>query len=211
MKKDYVTLVLCMSMLFCFGQKEVDSTQQKPNPIIYANFMIGGASSAKGEVSGLTFGFDVNYQINKDLLTFRSTYIAERNNDVGFAAFLIFPLFVGGDSMNEYALLYGKRFIFNSSAISVSAGISSNLLKYTKVVNDESIKFRKSYIAIPFEVNFNLFKSEKRRFRVLYGLIPVGKPTAFGRSFGVKLFGSFGASNYFGLGLNLGLGWHKTY
>jgi hypothetical protein len=200
-----------MSMLFCFGQEEVDSTQQKSNPIIYADFMIGGASTANGEVNGLTFDFDVNYQINKDLLTFRSTYIAERNNDVGLAAIFIFPSFLGGDSMNEYALLYGKRFIFNGSAISVSAGISSNLLKYTKVVNDDNIKFRKSYIAIPFEVNFNLFKSEKRRFRVLYGLIPVGKPTAFGRSFGVKLFGSLGKFNYFGFGLNFGLGFHKNY
>jgi hypothetical protein len=199
-----------MNMLFCFGQSENDSLKVKTNPIIYADFLFGGSNSGN-EVNGLTLGFGVNYQINKDLLTFRTTYIAEKNDDAGLAAILIFPMYIGGDSMNEFALLYGKRFIFNSSALSVSVGVSTNLLKYTNVINNESLKFRKSYVAIPFELNFHLFKGEKRRFRVLYGIIPIGKPTSFGRSFGVKLFGSFGTYNYFGIGINLGLGWHKNY
>lgn len=211
MKKKYLTLVLCVNMLYGFGQKETDSLHIKTNPIIYADFLLGGSSSSNGEVSGMTFGFGVNYQINKDVFTFRSNYIYEINKEKGFEALLVLPLFKGGDSMNEFALLYGKRFIFYNSALSVSVGVSSNLLKYTDVINDESHKFRASYIAIPFELNFHLFKGEKRRFRVLYGIIPIGKPTSFGRSIGFKLFGSLGNHNYYGLGINFGLGSHKNY
>jgi hypothetical protein len=197
-------------MLFCFGQNETDSLSIKSNPIIYADFLFGGSNSGN-QVNGLTFGFGINYQINKDLLTFRTTHIAEKNKEAGLAAILIIPMFVGGDSMNEFALMYGKRFIFNSSALSISVGASTNLMKYTQIINDESLKFRESYFAVPFELNFHLFKGEKRRFRVLYGLIPIGNPTSFGRSFGIKFFGSIGKFNYFGLGMNFGFGWHKNY
>lgn len=206
-KRDYFILVFfCVNL--CLAQKEKDTTQLKSNPILYADFLIGGSS---GEAEGLTFGFDINYQLKKDLITFRSTYVNEKNRESGIAAILIIPAFIGGDSMNEFALLYGKRFIFNSSAISVSAGVSTNVLKYTAYKNNIAYKYRKSYIAIPFEINFNLFKGEKRPYRILYGLIPIGKPTSFGKSFGIKFFGSFGEYNYYGLGLNLGFGWHKKY
>ena len=208
-RKYYYLFFTFLSTLYCFAQQ--DSTQVKSNnsnPIIYGDIMLGGSG---GEVKGLTIGFDLNFQINKDLITLRSNYIIDKNDDVGFAAILIFPIYIGGDSTYEYALLYGKRFIFEGSALSFSIGISSNLVKYKEIINDEKFKRRKSYIGIPFEVNFNFFKNVKKRYRIVYGLIPVGKPTVFGRSIGFKFFGNFGKFNYFGFGINYGFGWHKKY
>lgn len=191
------------------AQTQVDSIKVKSNPIIFGDFMIGGAG---GEANGFAFVFDLNYQINKDLITLRSTYLLAENKDVNILeALLIIPLFIGGDSVNEFSLLYGKRFIFDGSALSISAGVSTNLIKFKETINDERIAQRNSYIGIPFEVNFNFFKKEKKRYRAIYGLIPVGKPTSFGRSIGLKVFGNFGEYNYFGIGLNSGLGWHKKY
>ncbi|MEM5563546.1 hypothetical protein WNY78_00450 [Psychroserpens sp. AS72] len=210
MKKHYNFILVFFCVSLCLAQNVEESARSESNPIIYGNFMIGVGGSSN-EVSGLTLGFDVNYQINKDLFTFRTTYIAEENREAGFAAILIFPRYTGGDSMNEFALLYGKRFVFSGSALSLSAGLSTNLLKYSHYVDGDKIRFRKSHMAIPFELNFNIFKARKKRIRVFYGIIPVGQPTSFGRSFGVKLFGSLGEVNYFGLGLNFGFGWHKKY
>jgi len=60
-------------------------------------------------------------------------------------------------------------------------------------------------------VNVKWFKKEKKRFRAYYGLIPIGKPTSFGRSFGFKLYGNIGKLSYVGIGINYGFGWHKRY
>jgi len=208
MRRNYCIILLLINVLLCFSQQDSTQVKTNDNPILYGGFTFGGSG---GKVDGLTFGANLNYQINKDLITFRSIYIIDKNNDVGLAAIFIIPLFFGGDSMNENALLYGKRFIFEGSALSISAGISSNLRKYKVNVNNESIQKRSSYIGIPFEVNFDLFKNRKKRYRIIYGLIPIGKPTAFGRYFGIKFFGNFGKFNYFGLGMNFGLGWHKKH
>lgn len=208
MRKYIYTIFILLYSFFGFAQQDSTQVKRKSNPILYGDFLIGGSG---GKATGITFGFDLNYQINKDLITFRSIYILDKNKEVGFEAILIFPIFHGGDSMNEFALLYGKRYVFDGSALSISVGVSTNLIKKKIVQNDENITFRDSYVGIPFEVNFNIFKKEKRRFRIVYGLIPVGKPTAFGRSIGIKFFGNIGEFNYFGLGINTGLGWHKKY
>ena len=205
--KNYLTLFLLLIGLTLSSQNNANSTKLKTAPILYTSIL--GGWSGGHEVEGLTLSVDLNYQINKDLFTFRTLHIAEKNNDVNFfEALLIIPIFSGGDSVNEYALLYGKRFIFNSSALSFSAGISSNLIKYT---NNTSIKVRDTYVGIPWEVNWHLFKGRKKRFRLLYGIIPVGKPTSFGRNIGVKLYGNIGKFNYIGIGITSGIGWHKKY
>jgi hypothetical protein len=202
----YFILFLCYNSS---AQIDTDSIKVKSNPIIFGDFMIGGAG---GEANGLAFVFGLNYQINKDLITLRSAYLLAENKNVNILeALLIIPIFIGGDSVNEFSLLYGKRFVFNGSALSISAGVSTNLIKFKETINDEKIARRNSYIGIPFEINFNFFKKEKKRYRVVYGLIPVGKPTSFGKSIGLKVFGNFGEYNYFGIGLNTGIGWHKKY
>lgn len=205
----WLCLVLLVLAQPSFSQENVTTDSEKENPILYLDFLVGAGGTK--EVSGLTFGLGLNYQKRNDLFTFKMSYVAEANKDAGLASILIIPIFVGGDSMNEYALLYGKRFVFDASALSISAGFSSNIIKYDITEEGNNIKNRVSYMAFPFEINYHFFKSKKKRFRVLYGLIPVGKPTAFGRSFGLKLYGSFGKFNSFGLGVNIGLGWHKKY
>ncbi|MFD1161519.1 MULTISPECIES: hypothetical protein [Hwangdonia] len=209
MKNQLLLFCLFIISFYGIGQNDADSTQVKQNPIIYGDFMIGGAG---GEARGLSFVFDLNYQFNKDLITFRSLHLLDKNEDVNFfEAIFIFPIYMGGDSMNEFSLLYGKRFIFDGSALSISAGVSQNLRKFEETINNTKVSQRSSYIGIPFEVNFNSFKRVKKRYRIVYGLIPIGKPTSFGRSIGFKLFGNFGKFNYFGLGINFGWGWHKKY
>ncbi|MEM6517016.1 MAG: hypothetical protein AAF688_12595 [Bacteroidota bacterium] len=203
---------LFIALMFCpafwiYGQKKQEVSS---NPIIYGDFLIAGANVGN-EVNGVTFGLTINYQSNKDLFSFRTTYIAEKNDDVGLGAILLVPLLIGGDSFNEFGLLYGKRFIFDESSFSVSAGISTNLMKFSSTVDGMVTKLRESYIAFPFELNFRLFKATKKRFSLLYGLIPIGEPTGFGGSFGIKFFGSLGTFNYVGIGLNFGFGFHKKY
>ena len=208
-----ITLVL-LSYVFALtlsAQNAIDSTKVKTNPIIYSSVLLGGSGS--NEIQGITFSFDINYQFNKNLFTLRSLFIAERNKDVNlFSAILVVPIFIGGDSMNENSLLFGQRFIFNGSALSISAGISSNLIHYSHIdENNMKIAFEDYYVGVPFEITFNVFKGEKARYRILYGLIPIGRPTSFGRHFGIKLYGNLGRFNYFGAGITLGLGWHKKY
>jgi hypothetical protein len=57
----------------------------------------------------------------------------------------------------------------------------------------------------------SFFKTKKERFRIFYGLIPVGEPTSFGRAFGFRLYANIAKNSYVGLGLTFGLGWHKIY
>jgi hypothetical protein len=192
-----------------FSQNTTDTLSVRSNPITYID-LLGGYTN--GEIKGYSFGTSLNMQNNKDLFTFRTLYSAEINKDVNFLeALSIAPLFKGGNSINEYAVLYGKRFIDNNLAYSISLGISSNLKKHKVVQNNSKIWIRNQYIGIPFEINFNLFKPRKKRFRALYGLVPLGKPTGFGRSFGFKLYGNIAKTSYIGIGLTFGYGWHKKY
>ncbi|MCC1485456.1 hypothetical protein [Winogradskyella immobilis] len=201
---------LCLFLLLILNYEVVLSQDNKENPIIYLDVLLGGGGNQ--EVSGINFGTSINYQSNTNLFTYRMQYVSEKKEDPNFLeAILVIPYFLGGDSLNEYALLYGKRFIFNGHALSVSAGLSTNLIKYSKTDNDDIVLKRDNYLAIPFEINFHFFKTIKRRYRMFYRLISIGKSTGFGRSIGVKLYGSFGKFNYVGLGLNFGLGWHKVY
>lgn len=96
--------------------------------------------------------------------------------------------------------------------MSFSAGVSFNdfSLKYQNT-NDEIIRVHDTYIGFPYELSVKLFKAKKRRFRVFHWLIPIGKPTAFGRSIGLKIFGNFSKRKYYGAGFSYGFGWHRKY
>lgn len=161
----------------------------------------------------LFLGYSVNYQAGNNLFTFRNLYVASKNpnRDKSLSQAFIFPAYINGNSLNAYSLLYGKRFINNASSFSVSVGLSTNTLVNRFEVNDLKYRFKSNYIGFPFEVNYKLFKASKKRFRVLYGLVPVGQPTAFARSIGFKLYGNFSKVSHVGIGVNFGLGWHKKY
>ena len=156
---------------------------------------------AKQEGRSLLLGTELNYQVQKNLFSIRYLGLFE------FKSFFLFiPLNV--KTTNEYALLFGKRYINQGEVFSFSGGIS--ILNEKANIGDLQYK-TDNYFGVPLEVNYTFFNNEKERYRIIYGLIPIGKPTAFGRSIGFKLVGNISKSSFIGFGLNLGFGWHKKY
>lgn len=173
---------------------------QKDNPVIFIEEFIGGAL---GDAGGLGIGFEINYQANRNLFTARYIGTVKLGVDI-IDPLILLPFLNARSSMEEFALLYGKRFIEGGQAFSFSLGASySRYEQYDYEKSDD-------YFSVPFEANIKWFKSERKRFKI-YGLIPVGPSTGFGGSIGFKLFGNFSKHSYAGLGLTVGLGFHKVY
>ncbi|AUC86705.1 hypothetical protein CW731_10235 [Polaribacter sp. ALD11] len=159
--------------------------------------------SNTGKSAG-TIGLNINYQSKNNLFTFRTSQTTSIDK---IEWIYIFPVTTKSNTTSEYAALYGKRYIEDGVAYHFSGGISYNT---NEDVNGE-VNIRDSFIGFPLEIGVNWFKSKKKRFKVFYGLIPVGKPTSFGRSIGFKLYANIAKRSYVGLGLTFGLGWHKIY
>ena len=207
--KIYLSVIAIFFALI-FGFSQENQSVKGENPIVFIDGIFGFAS---GSADGLALGYSINYQFKGNLLTFRNSYLASKNKNrnKSVSNSLFFPAYIQGNSFMEYALLYGRRLIFDGSSLSFSAGISTNNAVYRNKLEEERTRFSKNYFAIPYEISFKFFKRDKSRYRVLYGLIPIGQPTSLSRSFGIKLFGSLGKESYLGLGLNFGIGWHKHY
>jgi hypothetical protein len=192
-----------MIFLVVKAQEKQDSLNLKQNPIAFADINLGYAiGSAKGFSAGVSF----YYQKEKQLFTFR--ILQNVNIEKVDLLFGIFPTNIDSKTLNEYSFLYGKRFIDTDRSYHFSAGISYNTFKYIKkdiVLND------KVFIGFPIEMGMHFFNAKKEKFRVLYGLIPLGKPTSFARSYGFKLYANIAKKSYIGLGISIGLGWHKIY
>ena len=184
------------------AQEKQDSIVKKPNPILFGDLSL---AYGNGSLRGLMGGVSINYQSKNNLFTFRHLEIIQYDN-VDF--FLIIPFNIESRSIREYSILYGKRYIEDGTSYHFSAGFSYNTYQQRK---DNDIIARESFIGFPVEAGISLFKNKKERFRILYGLIPVGKPTSFGRSFGIKLHANIARRTYVGIGLTFGLGWHKVY
>jgi len=181
-------------------------SQNQTNSVVYAE-LFGGYSG--GSSSGWTGGMELNYQYKNNLITARYLGLAELKHVNNY---FFIPYYIDVDKINECALLYGKRYIYGSHSLSFSAGVSyvnrefliNNDYKYPIYDTQQSI-------GLPFEVNIKWFKRKKQRFRLAYGLIPVGKPTGLGRSIGFKLYGDISKTTFVGLGITFGLGFHKKY
>lgn len=183
------------------AQEKQDSLKVKDNPIIFGDFLLGYSNTGK---TALTVGLNINYQFKNNLFTFRTS---ETTSIDKIEWFFIVPISTVSNRTTEYAALYGKRYIEGGTAYHFSGGISYNI---NNDVNG-NIKTRDTYAGFPLEVGVSWFKPNKRRFRIFYGLIPVGEPTSFGRSFGIKFYANIAKRSYVGLGLSFGLGWHKVY
>ena len=186
--------IFLMSFSFVISQEKQDSVSVHTNPIFFTGVNLGYTN---GELRGINTSFDVNYQSKNNLITFKYAIIAE------IKEFLLFPIII--TETEQYSLLYGKRYLIDGFSYHFSGGISYNS------TNDRRINETYNYFGFPIEIGVNWFHSEKKRFRILYGLIPIGKPTGFGRSIGLKFYANIAKKSYVGLGLNLGLGWHKKY
>ncbi|MET4082591.1 hypothetical protein ABIB40_002551 [Pedobacter sp. UYP30] len=185
-----------------FGQVDttinLDVVAKAKNPIIFGEGFIGGSF-------GFLFGGELNYQVNHSLFTARITGVSV----LEIGGFII-PVFYTKEFYYEPALLYGYRYIKNGHSFSVSGGISyNNKLVYSP--RESVYSERSEYVGFPFEVNYKLFKNKKTRYRIIYSIFPVGKPTAFGRGFGLKLSGNISKFSYLGFGLTYGFGYHKVY
>lgn len=183
-------------------------SQQKPNPIIFADgqagFLIGGGS-------GFMLSTSVNYQTKGNLYSARYANFTVGNLAIVHPLIPI-PYFNEESATDELGFLYGKRFIYNRSAFSFGAGVGVQFTKnYFLDANNTRFYTKSSQIGLPFQLGIHWFKAQKRRFRVFYGIIPVTKKTSFGRSYGFTLTGTAAKQSYFGLGFNLGLGYHKQY
>ena len=193
--------LLLMTFSSAFAQEKEDFIKVKENPIVFGNFLFGYTNSGKKAV---TVDASLNYQSKNDLYTFRTSQTTSIDR-IDWS--LIIPTSIVSNTTREYAALYGKRYIEDGWSYHFSGGISYNI---NEDVNGD-IKTSDTFAGFPFEIGMSLFKSKKERFRVFYGLIPVGKETSFGRSFGLKLYANIAKKSYVGLGLTFGLGWHKIY
>ena len=194
--KNQFNFILCLATGLLFSQKNPASSPS--NPILYLEVPVGIAKQAG---RSLLLGTELNYQVQKNLFSIRYLGLFE------FKSFFLFiPLNV--KTTNEYALLFGKRYINQGEAFSFSGGIAI----LNEQGNTNNIQYQTdNYFGVPLEVNYTFFNNEKERYRIIYGLIPIGKPTTFGRSIGFKLVGNISKSSFIGFGLNLGFGWHKKY
>ncbi len=201
MKKHFFFFLLLVSLTLFSQEKEA----VKSNPIIFVD-ITGGISYIRTLNASVT----INYQSKNNLFTYRYSELYHIKSSYSIWEKLFpFLLFFPPKKSEEHAFLYGKRFINNDFSYSFSGGIS-----YTKYIDNpillQPINYDNFFWGFPFEVNVKWFKPKKERIKI-YGLIPVGKPTIFGFSTGVKLFGNISKQSYIGIGLTFGLGYYKNY
>ncbi|WP_035693843.1 hypothetical protein [Flavobacterium soli] len=209
MKKLVVLFFFCLQVL---GQNNTaNDSLVKTNPILFAEIFGGFGGGTYG--GAWSWSLALNYQFNeKDLLTARYSGVAVGKRDNIVIGFSAIPVFVRKESLEEYAVLYGKRWIDDGFSVSVSSGISFVNRNYYEEMEDRYEKLNEDFFGVPIEVSLKWFKSKKSRFRAYYGIIPIGKKkVAFGRSFGFKLSGNMAKSSYFGIGISYGFGLHKNY
>lgn len=183
------------------AQEKVEEVSIKTNPVFFGDFSLGYTN---GGIQGFSVTGSLNYQKKTNLFTFRTLEVLHIER-IDF--FILFPTRIDFEQMSEYSLLYGKRMIENGFSYHISGGIS--FASYTHNYQGEKLSI--DYVGFPIEAGISWFKNKKKRFKALYGLLPVGKPTGFGRSIGFKLHANIAKRSYVGLGLTFGLGWHKIY
>lgn len=203
--KNHTLLIFTflMTILSTFGQKELDSIKPKRNHIYFGEISIGYAS---GDLSGISGGLSLNYQRKNNLFTFRILETT-RIEKVDFF-FGVLPYNIDSKTLREYSFLFGKRTIKNDFGYHFSGGIS--YVNFKEIKNDIQLS-NVDYIGLPLEIGINWFNRQKERYRAYFGLIPVGKPTSFGRSVGFKLYATIAKKSVVGLGLTIGLGNYKNY
>lgn len=200
MKTNFVFIIVFTAISF------VGFSQEKTNPIVFLDANVGYAG---GSSSGFINGASFNYQKSNDLFTIRTSQLID--SDLGYISpYLPLPIFDVKETIIEYGLLYGKRYVYENRSFSFSAGIAT-IDRQLESKDNSTQEFSRKPLSIgfPFEVNIKWFNSEKEKYRI-YGLIPVGKPTSFANSFGFKLIGDISKTSFIGIGLSFGIGYHKS-
>lgn len=207
--KINVLILAIISISFIKGFAQDSLSVKKENTILFGELTVGRAVL---EYGGAYISTSISYQKNNNLFKFDfSTTIRTQVRAVHILIPL--PIFSTKSITNSYALLYGKRYFNKGFSYSFLGGISYIKSKIIIPVTQEldTNYSHSNHIGLPLEFNIKWFKEKKKRFRIFYGIIPIGKPTSFGRSIGFKLFANLSKTPYLGLGLTLGLGNHKIY
>lgn len=214
MKKLLFTCIILCFLQNSYSQNTLNtnktSTPKKDNPILFLDVLVG-FGGAFNEFSGFDAGVSANYQNENNLYTFRYNHIEEIKTKVIQIGYGAVPVFATDHTNDEYALLYGKRYIFNNTAVSFSGG--PGLYSYTQNLEDNTgdiYEKTSSHISFAYEITIKWFKGKRKPYRI-YNIIPVSKPTSFGHGIGFKLVGNFSKYSYIGFGLSYGWGWHKKY
>lgn len=196
-------------LFFALISLNLFAQEQKENPVLFAEILLGGAG---GKAGGFAAGATVNYQVKKNLFSLRYLGKTKWQGEVAMLTpFTPLPYFTVKNSSSEYAALYGWRFPKKGHSFSFSLGISHTVFsEQLRDENEDRFYNSTSFVGLPFEFNIKWFKKTKKRYRIYY-IFPVGKPTAYGHSFGFKLFGNIAEFSYAGLGVTFGFGWHKKY
>ena len=166
---------------------------EQHHPGIYFDFGFGGAFIG---IHGFEGSYSLNYENKNSLFTFRGLgTIAYTDTYTEITPFNYFPGFKTENSLGEYALMYGWRFINNKhNGLSFSLGISSDrrtfYYYYPKAPTEKTNEY---YAGLPFEANYNWFMSR------------------FGVGGGFKVMGNISQHSFIGLGIDLSVGFHKTH
>ncbi|RZK78980.1 MAG: hypothetical protein EOO92_10135 [Pedobacter sp.] len=171
-------------------------------PLIFGDVMFGKSF-------GFMAGTSLNYQIKKSLITLRFVSVYEIRSKPAHVLLPI-PVIYSRESREEAAILFGRRIIRSGTSMSFSMGLSTSQLQLYDRQSGTTTS-PPYYLGFPFEASMIVFNKIKQRYRVFYGLIPILKPTALSRSIGLKITGNISKHSYVGLGLNVGLGYHKVY
>jgi hypothetical protein len=182
-------IILHLLIAFTFVCSIYGQEKKVSNSIIYFEGF-GGFSLISD--AGFGGGFELNYQKKKDLFSFRVIKVAGYVRDYSKYN-LVISQYSRTKHDNEYALLYGKRWLEHNCSYSISGGLS-----YNHFISDKII-YNKNYIGIPFESNVIWYSSKKKN-----NLGNVITP-----KFGFKLFGNISNNSFIGLGISLGIGYHK--
>lgn len=198
MVKKLLKVIFVLMLSNSIYAQETNDAELKPksNPIIYAE-AFGGFVGMKH--FGLAGGGELNYQYKKSLFTLRYSHAS------GYVKRDSIFNFINVEDNDEYAVLYGRRWLRNSHSFSISAGVSSNNFKLGKTDFEDNYYYQyKRFYGIPFEANFKWFKPKRKRKSslVLNALTP---------SWGLKIFGSISKNSFVGAGLVVGFGLNKVY
>lgn len=199
---NFQNLILLFLLLWQ-SSTAVAQQEEKTNPILFTEVFVGGAG---GEASGFLLGAEINYQQKKNLFSVRYTGTLAMGFSYASLGLAVLPFPVKKSKHEEVATLYGRRLIREGHSLSFSVGPAYNRYTFYGTEDQEQT----NAFGVAFETNILWFKKEKRRYRI-YRLIPVGKPTALGHSYGLKLSGNISQTWYTGVSFILGWGWHKAY
>lgn len=183
MKKN----ILFLWVVFLFtNYLQAQIKPQRNYPILFLE-AFGGYSIISD--SGFAGGFELNYQKNKNLVSFRIIEIAGyiRTSE----PIALISQYTRTKHDNEYALLFGKRWLQNNHSLSVSSGVS-----YNHFISKDN---NADYLGLPLEANIIWYSSKKTN---TIGHIVTPK-------FGFKLFGSISRNSFAGIGISLSIGTHK--